>query len=115
MRIPNIPAKAPDSAAAGEAPPPAPMPVGAEEPAKDLEYDIASLSKVLAEIKNNYPDKVDATVLMEPDLEYDVLIRIMDTISSAKRAPDPKTGKAERYDLFPQISVGDAPATAAGT
>jgi biopolymer transport protein ExbD len=111
MRIPNIPAKAPDSATTGEAAPPAPVPVAANEPGHELEYDLASLNKVLVEIKNNYPDKLDATVLMEPDLEYDVLVRIMDTVSSAKRAPDPVTRKAERYDLFPQISVGDAPAT----
>lgn len=70
-------------------------------------YDIETLSNVLREIKSNYPGKTDATVLMEPDLEYDVLVKIMDTVSTVS-VPD-ETGKIERYELFPQISVGDAP------
>lgn len=70
-------------------------------------YDIETLSNVLREIKSNYPGKTDATVLMEPDLEYDVLVKIMDTVSTIS-VPD-ETGKKERYELFPQISVGDAP------
>ncbi len=108
MRIPNIPPAALPQSAADEAP--AAIPVSTEEAGMpELEYDLTALSKVLVEIKNNYPDKLDAIVLMEPDLEYDILVRIMDTVSSAKREPDPVTKKIERYDLFPQISVGDAP------
>jgi hypothetical protein len=32
----------------------------------------------------------------------------MDTVSMAT-VPDPATGKAQKYELFPQISLGDAP------
>lgn len=70
-------------------------------------YDLAGLSKVLREIKGNYPYKLNATVLMEPDLEYDILVQIMDTVSTVS-LPDEK-GEMQRYDLFPLISVGDAP------
>jgi biopolymer transport protein ExbD len=70
-------------------------------------YDVETLSNVLREIKANYPDKTDATVLMEPDLEYDVLVKIMDTVSTVG-VPD-EAGKIKRYELFPEISVGDAP------
>ncbi|HEX5056300.1 MAG TPA: biopolymer transporter ExbD [Gammaproteobacteria bacterium] len=70
-------------------------------------YDLATLNKVLMEIKGNYPSKLDATVLMEPDLEYDILVQVMDAVSSA--AVTDSAGKLQKYELFPQISVGDAP------
>lgn len=72
------------------------------------EYDLATLSKILMEIKGNYPSKLDATVLMEPDLEYDILVRVMDSVSTAT-VTNPDTGATQKYELFPQISVGDAP------
>ncbi|HEY3487417.1 MAG TPA: biopolymer transporter ExbD [Gammaproteobacteria bacterium] len=71
-------------------------------------YDLSTLGKLLAEIKSNYPSKLDATVLMEPDLEYDILVRVMDTVSTVV-VPEPETGLMKKYELFPQISVGDAP------
>ena len=53
-------------------------------------------------IKEQYPDKTDASVLLEPDIEYDHLIQIMDTIRSVEL-------QDARADLFPVISIGDAP------
>lgn len=85
-------------------------PVAGAEPAEEAgkhSYDLVTLGKVLREIKNNYPAKLDATVLMEPELEYNILVQVMDTVSTV-RLPDDK-GELQRYDLFPQISVGDAP------
>lgn len=101
-----------DPAAAGTAPgsanPEQPAADGTQvDPAKERGYDLAALGKVLREIKGNYPYKLNATVLMEPDLEYDVLVQVMDTVSTVS-LPDEK-GVMQRYDLFPQISVGDAP------
>ena len=43
-------------------------------------YDLKLLSDFLVKIKGKYPDKTDATVLMEPNIEYRVLIRIMDAV-----------------------------------
>jgi biopolymer transport protein ExbD len=71
-------------------------------------YDLKTLGSILLEIKGNYPSKQEATVLMEPDLEYDVLVQVMDTVSTAT-VPDPAGGKPQKYELFPAISVGDAP------
>jgi hypothetical protein len=79
----------------------------AADPAKQRGYDLAGLRKVLREIKANYPYKLNATVLMEPELEYDILVQVMDTVSTVS-LPDEK-GEMQRYDLFPLISVGDAP------
>lgn len=74
---------------------------------EDDQYDIKRLTDVLREIKINFPGKLDATVLMEPDLEYEVLVRIMDAVSGAE-VPD-EAGETRKVELFPQISVGDAP------
>ncbi len=71
------------------------------------EYDIVSLSATLREIKNNFPAKLDAIVLMEPDLEYEFLVKVMDAVSGAEVLEE--DGTTTKIELFPQISVGDAP------
>lgn len=70
-------------------------------------YDIKSLSNLLLEIKANYPSKLNATVLMEPDIRYEYLVQIMDAVGSAEIPQD--DGSTKKYELFPEISVGDAP------
>jgi biopolymer transport protein ExbD len=82
--------------------------VEAAFPKKDDQYDIKMLSEMLTRLKARYPEKEDATVLVEPDIEYDYLIQIMDTV----RGIDVQTEKSEesnRIVLFPNISIGDAP------
>ena len=81
----------------------------------DDKYDVATLSAYLKKIKINYPDKTDAIVLMEPDLEYEYLVQIMDAVRSADPVEVvPVEGAAaappgEKTILFTDISVGDAP------
>ena len=75
-------------------------------------YDIKLLSKFLLKIKEKYPDKTDAIVLMESDIEYRVLIRIMDSVRSAFVRQQGAEGEADvlqQIVLFPDISIGDAP------
>lgn len=67
-------------------------------------YDYPALSRLLQEIKTRFPDKVEATILSESDTAYDTLVQVMDTVRVAKAATD----KATVYELFPEISVGDA-------
>jgi len=77
-------------------------------PKKDGQYDMEKLSKMLIRLKSDYPDKEDATVLMEPDIEYDYLIRVMDIVRAAEvKAEDSE--EIQRLELFPSISIGDAP------
>ena len=47
-------------------------------------YDLATLSKLALSLKRDNPDADDASVLLEPDIEYDHLIQVMDTIRSAE-------------------------------
>jgi biopolymer transport protein ExbD len=69
-------------------------------------YDLSKLSEYLVAIKGQYPEKTDASVLLEPDIQYDHLIQIMDTVRSVETQED---GQTARADLFTAISIGDAP------
>lgn len=77
-------------------------------PNKDATYDLEKLKELLLGVKANYPQKEEATVLMEPDIEYDHLIQVMDTIRGAVIRVE---GSEETTNtiLFPNISIGDAP------
>jgi len=70
-------------------------------------YRLDELSAYLARVKQQFPDKADATVLLEPDISYQVLVAVMDRVRvSESRDADDKLVKS---DLFPEVSIGDAP------
>ena len=75
-------------------------------PKVDGNYDLPKLSEYLVAIKREYPEKEDASVLLEPDIKYDHLIQVMDTVRSVETRDG---GQASRADLFTAISIGDAP------
>ena len=82
--------------------------VEAAIPKKDNKYDLEMLSKMLTRLKAQYPEKADATVLIEPDIQYDYLIQIMDAMRGAD-VREEGSGEMKKIVLFPKISVGDAP------
>jgi hypothetical protein len=59
-------------------------------------------------VKEQYPDKQDASVLLESHIEYDHLIQVMDAVRSAE-LPQDGDEEAMRVALFTEISIGDAP------
>ena len=68
-------------------------------------YDFVELSRFLQLVKSKYPDKTDASILLEADVSYDTLVQTMDAVRVFQTP-----GKGFDYgDLFPDISVGDAP------
>jgi len=69
-------------------------------------YDLSNLSEYLIAIKGQYPEKDDASILLEPDIPYDHLIQVMDTVRSFEMQD---AGQVARADLFTAISIGDAP------
>ncbi|MDH3615449.1 MAG: biopolymer transporter ExbD [Gammaproteobacteria bacterium] len=69
-------------------------------------YDYGALRTKLSELKERYPDKSDAAILLEQDIAYDTLVQVMDTVRVAERIEDESV---LRSDLFPDISIGDAP------
>jgi biopolymer transport protein ExbD len=82
--------------------------VEAAVPKKDGEYDMEMLKQLLLRLKAQFPDKEDATVLLEPDIEYDYLIRIMDAVRGTQQEVE-GSDEPQKIVLFPDISIGDAP------
>lgn len=84
-------------------------------PNKKDDYDLAGVSELLVQIKQKLPKKEEVTLLMDSEVKYDSLVKVMDTVRVLKRLNT--QGELEVYYLFPQISIGDAPRqkSAAGT
>jgi len=82
--------------------------VQAAIPKKDGKYDVELLSKMLVRLKEQYPEKQDATVLMEPAIEYDHMIQVMDAVRVADVRAE-GSSEVRKIVLFPNISIGDAP------
>lgn len=74
-------------------------------------YDLAGLSEYLQVVKSRYPEMTDATLLLEPDTSYDTLVQVMDTVRIIEQFNGFTTVQAE---LFPNVSIGDAPLADAG-
>ncbi|MEP7245573.1 MAG: biopolymer transporter ExbD [Gammaproteobacteria bacterium] len=70
-------------------------------------YDYEGLTNYLKRVKAKYPEKTDATILLESDTPYDILVQVMDRVRVFETKQGPMTVQAE---LFPDISIGDAPA-----
>ncbi len=75
-------------------------------PNSDEGYDYAALEQKLAELKKAYPSKTDAAILLESDISYDTLVQVMDLVRIAETVEE---NSVVRSDLFPDISIGDAP------
>jgi biopolymer transport protein ExbD len=74
-------------------------------------YDYDRLTDYLKRVKSKYPEKTDATILLESDTPYDILVQIMDRVRVWEAPQGITTVQAE---LFPDISIGDAPAATPG-
>ena len=79
-------------------------------PAEDGKYDLVALNEKLKSVKAEFPDELAVTLLLEPDVDYEVLVQVMDTVRTY-RIDEP--GDFSRAELFPEISIGDAPIMAA--
>jgi biopolymer transport protein ExbD len=83
-------------------------------PQKDGAYDYKLLSDVLQEVKRLLQDrgveKRDIFILSQANTDYQTLVSAMDTVRSFKTVVAASLVDAE---LFPEISLGDAPAAGA--
>ncbi|MES1263053.1 MAG: biopolymer transporter ExbD [Peristeroidobacter soli] len=79
-------------------------------PKKDGDYDYKGLSDYLQFVKSKYQTVMAASVLLEQDIPYDVLVQTMDNVRLFEKDDAPAFTKVE---LFPDISVGDAPVVGA--
>ena len=72
------------------------------------EHDFNQLSAYLTQVKDRFPAKTDATLLLEPDIAYEIVVAVMDRLRETERIAE-SSGQLVRADLFPDISIGDAP------
>lgn len=72
------------------------------------DYHLDQLTSYLAQVKQQFPEKTDATLLLEPDISYDLLVTVMDRVRETERIAE-GDDQLVRAELFPEISIGDAP------
>jgi biopolymer transport protein ExbD len=75
-------------------------------PATSSGADLRTLQTLIQQIKVKFPDQLDATLLAEPNTSYDTLVQVMDVLRAGHTL---KGTTVVRSELFPNISIGDAP------
>ncbi|MET3106251.1 biopolymer transport protein ExbD [Oxalobacteraceae bacterium GrIS 2.11] len=68
--------------------------------------DLKALTNLAEQLKTKFPEKTEASVLAEPNTSYDTIVKVMDAIRVGHIA---QGDKIVRSELFPNISIGDAP------
>ena len=77
-------------------------------PNVDGDYDLTTLSDQMVELKRTNREVDSASVLLEPQIPYDYLIRVMDTVRSVEVSSE-DSEEIQLAALFPNISIGEAP------
>ena len=72
----------------------------------DSRYQFDALRLVLKQLKARLPDKKDISILSEKNTSYQTLVTAMDT---ARSYPAVVAASLVEAELFPEISIGDAP------
>ncbi len=65
-----------------------------------------AFTNILVEIKTRFPDEQDITLLLDKKVKYKTLIQVMDRVRYADVI---QFTSVETVELFPNISIGDAP------
>jgi len=68
--------------------------------------DWQGFTNVLVEIKTRFPDEQNITLLVDQAVTYKTIIQVMDRVASAEIV---NVTDLEVVELFPNISIGDAP------
>jgi biopolymer transport protein ExbD len=77
-----------------------------ELPAVGGQHDLKALAALMLQLKQKFPDKTTATLLAEDSTPYEHLVQVMDAVRARYAA---QGAQMVRTDLFPDISIGDAP------
>lgn len=78
-------------------------------PRADGNYNFAVLKDVMKELKSRVPEKKDVIIMPSTQTSYQTLVTVMDTVRSYEAVV---AGSVVDAELFPEISLGDAPAPA---
>ncbi len=69
-------------------------------------YDLKALNELLVQIKVRFPDKRNVFILSEPQTNYETMVHVMDAVRMTEQV---EAGSLVQAELFPEISLGDAP------
>ena len=69
-------------------------------------HDFAALNQLLRQVKSQHPQVTTVALLLEPETSYNTLIGAMDAVRAVEES---QGGKAVKRELFPDVSIGDAP------
>lgn len=69
-------------------------------------HNYQMLTSTLKQVKARFPDKTNATILSEQNTKYDDLVATMDAVRMYSALVE---GQIVQAELFPDISIGDAP------
>lgn len=75
-------------------------------PQKAAAYDYETLGQVMQALKKRLPEKRNITIMPSSDTPYQALVSVMDSVRSY---PAVVAGDLVNAELFPDISLGDAP------
>lgn len=79
--------------------------IPAKQSSEGLEHDYRQLSLVIQEIKKQLQEKKDVLLLTSPSVDYQTLVKTMDSVKSYKTV---LAASLVEVELFPEISLGDA-------
>jgi len=74
--------------------------------------DWKEFTDVLIEVKSRFPQEKNIALLLEPDVSYKSMIKVMDHVRYTEMV---NVGTLEMVELFPDVAIGDAPQEAATT
>lgn len=69
-------------------------------------YDYKALNELLVQIKVRFPEKRNAFILSEAETSYATMVQVMDAVRMTEQV---EAGSVVQAELFPEISLGDAP------
>lgn len=75
-------------------------------PRADEAKGLQDLSVLMVQVKAKFPEKMEASVLAEPETPYDQIVQVMDAMRSTVTRDG---NRVVRADLFPNLAIGDAP------
>jgi len=71
-------------------------------------HNYTLLNHTLRLVKDKFPDKTTITILSETFTPYNDIVQVMDKVREFQAVVD---GEVSTFELFPNISIGDAPKT----
>ena len=67
---------------------------------------LAALATLASDLKARYPQNLEATVLLEPQIPYELLVQVLDALRITLQQHE---NSVEQVALFPLIALGPAP------